>query len=83
MSVGLVSVKPRIAPRDLFVVWDGVEEIAPATRREVVLKGVLWSPFPPREATPSLTGLGHFRIRFDGNVRYFSPRDPGEVHGID
>ena len=65
----------RIVGRPAFVPWADVEEIAPASRREVVRRG--WFSIPPTEASPSLTAKGHYRIRYRGGVQYFPPTDIG------
>jgi hypothetical protein len=58
-----------------FLRWDEITTIAEAPRREVVLHGWLWPLFPPRELTPALSALGHFRIRWSGGWCYFPPSD--------
>jgi hypothetical protein len=60
-----------------FLPWTAVRHIRPATRREVVLFGWLWPPFPPREATRALTSVGHYRIEWEGGYCYFPPDDEG------
>ena len=55
--------------------WADVESIEPASPDEVVVHGWLWPRFPMREMTPTLTSVGHYRIRWQGGAAYFPPRD--------
>jgi hypothetical protein len=55
--------------------WAHLESVEEAPRAELVLRGWLWPPFPAREMTPSLTSLGHYRIRWRGGEAYFPPKD--------
>ena len=68
----------RILGSPKFLEWAQIDEIAPASRSEVVIHGWLWPIFPPNEATATLTALGHFRIRFGSETRYFPPANPDE-----
>jgi hypothetical protein len=61
-----------------FIPWSEINDISPATRREVLLHAWLWPPWPRRDSTASLTALGHFRIVFGNQVRYFPPSNPEE-----
>jgi len=60
---------PRLIP------WDQITSIREVSRTEVILEGWLWPLFPPREFTPCLSSLGHFRIDFEGRHIYYPPRD--------
>ena len=55
--------------------WGSITEIAPAPADEVVRRGWLWPPVPPREATRSMSAEGHFRIRTRERVLYYPPAD--------
>jgi hypothetical protein len=55
--------------------WTQVESIEPASPDEVVWQAWLRPGFPKREMTLSLTSVGHYRIRWQGGVAYFPPRD--------
>jgi hypothetical protein len=57
------------------VPWARVESIEEASQAEVVVQGWLWPRFPMREMTATITSLGHYRIRWQGGVAYFAPRD--------
>jgi hypothetical protein len=78
----------RLAGSPRLIRWDDMAEVGPAPRSEVFLKGWLWPLWPPREATWSMTLLGHVRIVHVGGVTYLPPRDlPGFLslmrsHGI-
>ena len=55
--------RPKLIP------WSEFRSAGIATRRELVLRGWLWPPFPAREMTPSYTSLGHCRFdTADGRV---------------
>jgi len=71
---GLRFVRLVGGPR--FLAWADITDVSLVPRGELVLKGWLWPPWPPREASASLTALGHYRIRYGNKVRYFPPRDP-------
>jgi hypothetical protein len=66
----------RVIGRPRYLPWRDVISVDPVGRREVIVRGWLWPPFPPREATPSLTSLGHFRIRTPRGDTYFPPGTP-------
>lgn len=56
--------------------WTEITSIRPASRREVLVDGWLWPPFPPREMTAAMTTVGHLRIETrDGRVTFFPPAD--------
>jgi hypothetical protein len=55
--------------------WTELESVEEVSRMELVWCGWLWPPFPVREMTPSLTSIGHFRIRWQGRDTYFPPQD--------
>lgn len=57
------------------ILWSEIESIEPPSPDEVMLQGWLWPRFPMREMTPTLTSVGHYRIRWAGGVAYFPPRD--------
>ena len=54
--------------------WADVQSVEPATRAEVV-RGWLWPFSPTPEMTATLTSTGHYRVRWNGGVAYFPPRD--------
>lgn len=68
----------RLCGAPKFLRWDEITDISEASRRDVVLHGWLWPMFPPREMSPTLSALGHFRIRWDSGVAYFPPAHPDE-----
>ena len=55
--------------------WADVLQVEAAPPGEVVVRGWLWPPFPPREATRSLSAHGHYRIEHTGGTCYFPPVD--------
>ena len=61
------------APR--FLTWETITSIRRAERAEVVLRGWLLPPIPPRGASLSLTSLGHYRIDWNRGSCYFPPAD--------
>lgn len=61
--------RPRVLP------WEAVLQVEPAPASEVVVRGWLWPPLPPREATRSLSAQGHYRIEYLGGTAYFPPAD--------
>lgn len=72
----LVFVRALGTPKRIpWAELDSVEEVG---RRELVLRGWLWPPFPCREMTPSLTSIGHYRVRWSGGDAYFPPKDVEE-----
>jgi hypothetical protein len=81
-SVQRVSLSPsgirfhRVFGAPRFLPWETITSIAVAPRSEVVLRGWLWPPFPPRESTPSFSALEHFRIVWGGHCCYYPPKDP-------
>jgi len=53
-----------------------IVSIEEASRREVVVHGWLWPPFPvAREMTACLSARNHFRIRWGNGFCYFPPND--------
>lgn len=65
-----VLLKPKKLAESEIV---SVEE---ASRREVVIHGWLWPPWPfAREMTACLSARQHFRIQWKGGYCYFPPRD--------
>jgi hypothetical protein len=65
----------RLLGSPRFLPWEEVTDVAEASRRELVIYGCLWPPFPAREMTPTLSLLGHFRIRWRNGWCYYPPRD--------
>lgn len=63
----------RRAGRPAFLPWNSIRSIRPASRREVVLRGWLLPPIPPREATRSMTSVGHYRIEWEGGYTFYPP----------
>jgi hypothetical protein len=70
---GLEFVRVLGTPKKLS--WADVISIEEAPQAEVVLHGWLWPGIPPREATSSLTSLGHYRISWQGGTAYFPPNN--------
>ncbi|HEX6750503.1 MAG TPA: hypothetical protein VF092_24655 [Longimicrobium sp.] len=58
-----------------FVPWQDVARVRRAGRAEIVVRGWLWPPVPPAEATRSMSSLGHFAIHHPHGVSYFPPAD--------
>ncbi len=81
-SVQRVSLSPsgirfhRVFGAPRFLPWEAITSIAVAPRSEVVLRGWLWPPFPPRESTPSFSAREHFRIVWGDHYCYYPPKDP-------
>jgi len=75
---GLRFVRIAGSPRRLS--WSEISDIAPAGRREILLRA--WLTWPPLEATSCLSSLGHYRIQFTGGVAYFPPRDAAEFEAL-
>lgn len=67
---------PKFLPRERIL------SIEAAPRREVILRGWLWPPFPPREASPSLSASWHYRITWDAGVCYYPPKRPEEFERL-
>ena len=65
----------RAIGRPRFLAWDRVTAVRRADRAEVVLRGWLLPPLPPRAAARSITSLGHYRFDWDGGSCYFPPAD--------
>jgi len=73
-ETGIRFVRLFGSPR--FLEWSDIESIALVTNPwEVFLHGWLWPPFPPHEASPSMTLLGHYKITWKDGFCYFPPRD--------
>jgi hypothetical protein len=68
----------RLVGQPRWLAWHAITEIAPASRKEVLLDSFVWPLWPPREATMCLSSLGQYRIRFAGGVAYFPPRHPAK-----
>jgi hypothetical protein len=56
-----------------FLAWARIISIRPATRSELLLQG--WLRFPLREETSCMTSLGHYRIEWTEDFRFFPPLD--------
>lgn len=65
----------RLAGRPRFVAWDRLTGVRRADRAEVVLRGWLLPPIPPRAAARSVTSIGHYRFDWAGGSAYFPPAD--------
>ena len=65
----------RVFGRPRFLAWDNVTAVRRADRAEVVLRGWLLPPLPPRAAARSVTSLGHYRFDWKGGSCYFPPAD--------
>ena len=65
----------RLAGRPRFLSWDNVTAVRRADRAEVVLRGWLLPPLPPRAAARSVTSMGHYRFDWAGGSCYFPPAD--------
>ncbi|HUF13404.1 MAG TPA: hypothetical protein VMN78_09910 [Longimicrobiales bacterium] len=65
----------RLIGQPRFLPWEKVTGIRRAERAEVVLRGWLLPPIPPRGAALTLTSLGHYRFDWDGGSCYFPPAD--------
>ncbi len=72
-SEGIRFVRKLGTPK--FLPWSEIESVEPAPRTEILIHGWLWPRFPLRDMSPGHTSLGYFRIRFNGGVAYFPPRD--------
>lgn len=74
MDAGGITFRRLIgSPR--FLPWEKVTSIRRAERAEVVLRGWLVPPIPPRGASLSLTSMGHYRIDWARGSCYFPPAD--------
>jgi hypothetical protein len=65
----------RFAGRPRFLSWDNLKGVRRAERAEVVLRGWLLPPIPPRAAARSVTSMGHYRFDWQGGSTYFPPAD--------
>ena len=65
----------RMIGRPRFLAWDRVTAVRRADRAEVVLRGWLLPPLPPRAAARSITSIGHYRFDWKGGSCYFPPMD--------
>jgi hypothetical protein len=65
----------RITGRPRFLSWDNVTAVRRADRAEVVLRGWLLPPLPPRAAARSITSIGHYRFDWKDGSCYFPPAD--------
>ena len=58
-----------------FLSWDNVTAVRRADRAEVVLRGWLLPPIPPRAPARSVTSIGHYRFDWKGGFCYFPPAE--------
>ena len=65
----------RLVGQPRFVSWDRLTGVRRAERAEVVLRGWLLPPIPPRAAARSVTSVGHYRFEWAGGATYFPPAD--------
>lgn len=65
----------RLIGKPRFLAWESLTGVRRAERAEVVLRGWLLPPIPPRGAALTLTSLGHYRFDWDGGYCFFPPAD--------
>ena len=53
--------------------WGEIESITVADRKETILRGWLWPPFPSREMSLSMSASDHIKIRTKSNRDVFYP----------
>lgn len=58
-----------------LLAWKDIRSVHAATREELLMQGWLWPIVLPREMTPTMTSLGHYRIQFGERWIYFPPKD--------
>jgi hypothetical protein len=63
----------RVLGSPKFLSWERISSVTVASRRELILRGWLWPLFPPREITPSLSALHHYRVTWDSGFCYYPP----------
>lgn len=56
-----------------LIPWAAISSIEEVSREELIRQGWLWPIVFPREMTPTITSLGHYRIRFGQRWIYFPP----------
>ena len=72
----------RLFGKPKALAWAQITSVTPASRRELIVHGWLWPPFPAREMTPSLTSLGHYRISWATGFCYYPPADPVQFDAL-
>jgi hypothetical protein len=65
----------RVFGAPKFLAWERIVLVQAVSRRELIWRGWIWPPFPPRESSVSMTSVGHYRIDWDGGCRFFPPAD--------
>jgi hypothetical protein len=58
-----------------FLAWERIVSVHAVPAAELIWRGWIWPPFPPRESSICMTAAGHYRIDWDGGHRYFPPAD--------
>lgn len=83
LDVGIDGIRfNRWLGRPKLIPWDQFRSAGIATRRELVLRGWLWPPFPAREMTPSYTSLGHCRFDYTGGYCYYPPANAEQLLNV-
>ena len=72
----------RVLGTPKFLAWKDISSITPASRKELIVYGWLWPPFPAREMTFSYSSSGHYAIRHGKRVTYYPPADPARFEAI-
>jgi hypothetical protein len=65
-----------------FLAWERIVEVKEAPRNELIFRGWIWPPFPPREMTACLSSIGHYRITWDDGYCYFPPADAPQFEAL-
>jgi hypothetical protein len=75
----------RVLGSPRFLAWERISSVTAAPRSELILRGWLWPLFPPREISPSLSALHHYRITWDRGFCYYPPAriEDFEQHVVD
>lgn len=63
----------RILGSPQFIPWEKIRSVHQVTRKELIIFGWLWPPFPAREMSASLSSIGHYRIEWETGFCYFPP----------
>jgi len=66
----------RILGSPKFLPWERISSVALASRRELIIRGWLWPPFPPRECSACLSATQHYRIMWNSGFCYYPPAEP-------
>lgn len=80
-SVSVITLAPegiglrRMLGGPRLIAWKDIKSVHEVTREELLVHGWLWPFLPPREMTPTMTSLGHFRIQYGSRGIYFPPKD--------